>query len=82
MKKSQSDRFLRIPIRYVDGRWECEYGGIVPVALDTEAELIINIRSITDQGFLARMKALSSIKVLDEGVKLRLSISTTGAPAA
>ena len=76
MKKSPSDRLLRIPLRYVDERWECEYGGIVPVAPDTKAELVINSRSITDKRFLERMKAKSSIKVLDQGVILLAYLAT------
>jgi hypothetical protein len=53
MKKKSSDRFLRIPIRYVDERWECAYGGVVPVEQGTEAELIVNTISIEDRFFLS-----------------------------
>lgn len=76
MTNSSSDRFLRIPIRFIDGRWECGYGGLVPVGEDTEAELLINTKSITDKAFLERMTAKSSIKVLDEGVKLLAYLAT------
>jgi hypothetical protein len=76
MKKSPSDKFLRIPVRYVDERWECEYGGIVPVAPDTVAELIIASRSITNKDFLGRMKSESCIKVLDEGTVLLAYLAT------
>jgi hypothetical protein len=76
MKKSPSDRLVKIPVRYVDERWECEYGGIVPVEQGTEAELVINSRSITDQAFLESMSAQSSIRVLDEGVTLLACLAT------
>jgi hypothetical protein len=78
MKKSSFDKFLRVPLRYVDDRWECEYGGIVPVSPGTVAELVINSRSITDKTFLDRMMAKSSIKVLDldEGVTLLAYLAT------
>ncbi len=76
MKKSPSDRFVRIPVRYVDEQWECLYGGVVPVAPDAEAELIIARKSITDEGFLGRMYAKSSIKVLGEGVSLLTYLAT------
>lgn len=76
MKKSSSDRLLRIPVRFVEDRWECAYGGIVPVAHDTEAELVINSRAIGDKSFLERMQAKSSIKVLDQGVLLYAYLAT------
>ncbi len=76
MKRSRPDRFLRIPVRYVEGHWECRYGGVVPVAADTEAELLIHSRSITDDSFHDRMTAKSSIKVLDEGVALLAYLAT------
>jgi hypothetical protein len=76
MKKSPPDKFLRIPVRYVDKQWECQYGGIVPVAPDTAAELIIASKSITDKAFLGRMKAKSNIKVLNQGVGLLAYLAT------
>jgi hypothetical protein len=76
MNKSPSDRFLRIAVRYVDDRWECEYGGIVPVAPDAKAELIVGDKSITDKSFLDRMRAKSSIKVLEQGVRLLAYLAT------
>lgn len=78
MKKSPSDKFFRVPVRYVDERWECEYGGIVPVAPNTEGELVLVSQSITDKGFLQRMQAKSSIKVLDEGATLLVYLATKG----
>jgi hypothetical protein len=76
MKKTPFDRFFRIPVRYVDDRWECEYRGIVPVAANTEADLIVKKKSITDKEFLDRMNAKSSIKVLDEGASLLVYLAT------
>jgi hypothetical protein len=76
MKKSASNKLLRIPIRYVENQWECEYGGIVPVGPDAKAELVINSRSITDKSFLHRMTAKSSIKVLDQGTTLLAYVAT------
>lgn len=70
MKKSYSEKILRVPVRYVDERWEFEYGGIVPVAPGSQAELMIASKSITDPDFLARMTAPSKIKVLNENVTL------------
>jgi hypothetical protein len=71
-----SDRLLKIPVRFVDGIWECEFGGIVPVAPGTDAELVIHRRSINDQAFLKRMTAKSSIKVLHQGTTLLACLAT------
>ena len=76
MKKTRTDKLLRVPIKYVDGRWECGYGGIVPVEQDTVAELIVNDKAITDKDFLRRMRAPSHIKVLDEHVTLLAYLAT------
>lgn len=76
MNKSPPARLLRIPVRYVEDRWECAYGGVVPVANNTKAELVIRSDAIGDQSFLQRMRAKSSIKVLDEGVVLHAYLAT------
>ena len=44
MTQAHSTRRLRIPVRFVDGIWECALGGAVPVKNDTEAELVVNNR--------------------------------------
>lgn len=76
MKKSTSGKLLRIPIRHVENQWECEYGGIVPVAPDAKGDLLINSRSIIDKSFLHRMTAKSSMKVLDQGTTLLAYVAT------
>lgn len=76
MKKSTSDRLLRIPVRYIEGQWECGYGGLVPVSDHTEGELLVETKSISDKGFLARMREKGNIKVLDQGAKLFACLAT------
>jgi hypothetical protein len=76
MKKLSAGKLLRIPVSYVDGRWECEYGGVVPAAPDSQAELLIASKSITDPHFLARMKAPSTVKVLEENEVLLAYLAT------
>jgi hypothetical protein len=71
-----TDKLLRIPIRFLDGQWECEYGGLVPVKNDTAAELLIAERLISDKSFLERMRAKSNIKVLEQGTKLLAYLAT------
>jgi hypothetical protein len=76
MKKSSSDRDLRIPVRFVDDRWECAYGGVVPVVNGSEAELVLNGRAISEQSFLGRMKAKDTIPVLDQDAALYAYLAT------
>lgn len=70
------DRLLRIPMRCIDGRWECEYGGLVPVAPDTTAEIVVSSRQINDPAFLKRMTQKGSIRVLEEGTPLLAYLAT------
>jgi hypothetical protein len=74
MTKEPLFRRLRIPVKFVDGIWECSYGGVVPVLPDTPGELIIERTSIADKLFLEKMEAKSRHKVLDQGVKLLVSL--------
>lgn len=71
MRRKASEKFLRVAMRLVDGQWQMTSGGGLPVAEGTEGEMIINIKSITDPKFLARMKARENIKFLPQGTELR-----------
>lgn len=70
------DRLLRIPMRHISGRWEGEYGGLIPVDSGTTAELVIESRKITDAAFLKRMTQKGSIRVLKEGTPLLACLAT------
>ncbi len=75
MTKSHSTRRLRIPVRFVDGIWECAFGGAIPLKNDTEAELLIQRTSISDKTFLATMERKGRHKVLDEGTPLLVCLT-------
>lgn len=75
MTKGYSGRRLRIPVRWVDGVWECELGGQVPVKLDAKAELVVSRAAISDRTFLEMMKREGRHKVLDEGVRLLVGMT-------
>jgi hypothetical protein len=68
-------RRLHIPVRLVDGVWECAFGGAVPVNNSAEAELVIERESISDDDFLARMESKGLYKVLDEGASLLIALT-------
>ena len=75
MRKTPSARPLRIPVRYVNGTWECAWGGAVPVQNDTEAELIVQRTVVSDKAFLEAMNRKGRHKVLDEGTKLLVCLT-------
>jgi hypothetical protein len=75
MSKMHSVRRLRIPVRFVDGVWECAWGGVVPVKNDTEAELVVQRAAIADNAFLEAMERKGRHKVLDEGTTLLVCLT-------
>jgi hypothetical protein len=81
-----SSRFspLRVPVRFVDGAWECEMGGAVPVSDGARAELVISPHHIADPNFLATFEAREKYPVLDQGARLLMAVMVkpeTPAPA-
>ena len=85
MSKTHSTRRLRIPVRFVDGTWECAWGGAVPVRNDTEAELVVQRTAIADKAFLKSIERKGRHKVLDEGTTLLVCLTMkakTQAPEA
>jgi hypothetical protein len=75
MTKACSTRRLHIPVRFVDGVWECSLGGKVPVKETAEAELIVDRKSISDRTFLEMMERKARHKVLEEGTPLLVSLT-------
>lgn len=75
MTKAASSRRLRIPVRFLDGIWECAFGGAVPVKNGAEAELVIQRTSISDKTFLETMEHKGRHKVLDEETPLLVCLT-------
>ncbi len=75
MSKATSNRRLRIPVRLVDGVWECSFGGKPPVKQDSAAELVVDRMAISDKSFLEMMERRARHKVLDEGTPLLIALS-------
>jgi DNA replication protein len=59
-----------------DGIWEPEFGGTIPVADGTKADLQIELSEITDKEFARRITAKSSLRILDRGTTLRAYLTT------
>ena len=75
MTKAISSRRFRIPVRFVDGIWECALGGAVPVRDGAEAELVVQSAAISDKTFLETMQRKERFKVLDEGTPLLVCLT-------
>lgn len=76
MKKVAPEQSIRVPVKLVDGTWEFEYGGSVPVGDGTVGELIVPSKAIAAAKFLERVKTKASIKILDEGTELLAYVVT------
>lgn len=68
-------RRIRVPVRYVDGNWECALGGGIPVENGTEAELIVDAGDIADKTFLQALDTAVKHKVLGEGSAFLIALT-------
>lgn len=68
-------RPLRIPIRLVDGQWECALGGALPVKPGTEAELVVDRSAISDEKFLKALDSPVKHRVLGEDTKFLICLT-------
>jgi hypothetical protein len=75
MSSGLERRRLRVPVRFVDGVWECAFGGAVPVAQYSEAELVLDPGCITEKAFLKALDRPDKHKVLSAGARLRFALT-------
>ncbi|MFA7097846.1 MAG: hypothetical protein WC383_15365 [Gammaproteobacteria bacterium] len=66
---------VKVPVKWVDSRWEFFYGGVLPVQEGAIAELKIDLAAITDEIWRQRLTAQHVFKVLDEGATLLVALS-------
>ena len=64
-------KLIRIPMRYVDGAWVFEFGGVVPAVEGSTAELVVQESRLTDRALAKQLLAKSQISILDQGTRLR-----------
>ncbi|MGN5479620.1 hypothetical protein ACTMU2_30210 [Cupriavidus basilensis] len=68
-------------IQRVGDRWECFYGGEVPVEEGGAlGELTVRTAEITDEQFIARMTQTARVKILEEGTPLMVALSDRSIP--
>lgn len=70
---------VRVPVTWVNGHWELLYGGVVPAKEGALAELRLESSEIEDAQFLKAMSKRTNVKILDEGVELRVALTIKGA---
>jgi hypothetical protein len=68
-------RRVRVPVKNVDGDWECSFGGKIPVVDGAEADIVIDSDKISDAAFLAAIESKGEHKVLPEGTELLVSLT-------
>lgn len=66
---------LKLPVQLVNGRWEFFYGGAVPVAEGTHAEMMVESAHITDKDFLERVTQHVVTQCLPRGTELMVALS-------
>ncbi len=75
MKAPKASSALRIPVRFVNGLMECEFGGTVPLREGTKVELIVDAVDISEEGFLEAMTQPGRHLALPQGSKLRVGLN-------
>jgi hypothetical protein len=75
MMRTTRGRRVRIPVRNVNGVWECALGGPVPTIPGAEAELLVDPSNIADRAFLKAMDSAGRHQVLAEGASLLISLT-------
>jgi len=75
MTQAVKPRRVRIPVRHVDGLWECALGGAVPVESGTEAELVVDADRIADKAFLKAMDSPVKHRVLGENASFLVALT-------
>ncbi|SOY48515.1 hypothetical protein [Cupriavidus taiwanensis] len=66
---------IRIPVQFINGRWEFLYGGPVPAREGTVADLVLNRGAIVDKNFLALLSKRTEHKILSAGTELLVALT-------
>ena len=66
---SHSPKQHRLPLRFIDGAFELQIGGAVPMFDGTLCELVVTEDKISDPKLLESPSVKKSIKILGEGPK-------------
>ena len=72
---------IRIPVTLVDGVWEFEYGGRLPIKSGAFGSLLVDQCVIEDKAFLSLLKQKRAVKLFDEGTELLVALTIKVDPA-
>ena len=75
MNDIYKQKSLRVTVKYVDGKWEYFYGGLLPIKEGAIADLILDESAITDKGFIKKINRKSRHKILDQGVEILVALT-------
>ncbi len=71
---------VRVPVKLVNGRWECIFSGVLPIEEGTAGDLLVDRSSIKDEHFLSSLEHKSKHKVLDSGTVLLVALTIKAEP--
>ena len=66
---------VKIPVKYVNGTWELLYGGPLPVADNSSAELTVSTNNITDERFRDALTKTRWVPILGAETQLYVAIT-------
>lgn len=75
MDEISTKKPIRIPVKFVDQKWEYFYGGMLPLADGTIGDLVVDKCAIQDSDFLARLQRSTKHKILGLGTSLLVALT-------
>lgn len=72
--KSDTTMKIKLPVRFINGQWELTYGGAIPVAEETAAEMTLEASALTDERFRKAVTQKRRIRILDAGTELLIAL--------
>lgn len=70
-----STKIIRVPVAFVEGRWEFLYGRAVKVRDGASGELHLDQANFTDKKFLKALTTKRRVVILDTGTELRVALT-------
>lgn len=66
---------VRMPVKFIDGHWELLYGGAIKIKNGCIGDLEVSGDQIDDEAFLAALTQARRVRILGEGVELRMALT-------
>lgn len=76
MKKiNKMDKYVRLPVRFVDGHWESIYGGPLQLRDGAYGELKLSLKDIADTALARALCEKRDVHVFGPGTELRIALT-------